>query len=124
VTAVDLHSGSRSQHIRNPDYSRTPHLGATRATLSYNLPHSSPVWPLTLSPLQPFVLFLSIGAIVAVEALIVVRTLKARLADGPNAVAEPRTLELVWTVVPAILLLLLLGFGIAGGPFFAVGSDR
>jgi len=77
-----------------------------------------------LSSLQFFVLFISIGAIVAVEALIAVRTLKARQAIGRSDVAESRALELAWTVLPAGLLLLLLGYGIANLPQFANGLVR
>ena len=72
-----------------------------------------------MSSLQFFILFVSIGAIVAVEALIAARTLKARLAPGRSDVAEPRALELAWTVLPAVLLALLIGYGIANLPSLA-----
>jgi hypothetical protein len=118
------HSSSLSPCIRKSDYSWTSYPGATPQTLRYNLPHSSPVWPLNLNPFQLIILFLSLGAIVAMDVLIVVRTLRARAATAGADAAEPRALELVWMTLPAALLLLLLGYAIANLPWIADGFVR
>jgi heme/copper-type cytochrome/quinol oxidase subunit 2 len=58
----------------------------------------------SLPPVQLAVLVLAVVVAVAVEGLLFVDTIRARAtAEGP----EPSTLEVTWTLLPAVLLVAL-----------------